>query len=106
MISFSLFAPLLFNCLVIIGIWKIFSDGMILEKAGNQMQAYLGEYMSKPVITCPPCMASIHGTWFYFAFVGDAGQWHDLAFWPVYLLALCGLNVIAMAGISFLMNDK
>ena len=89
MITFSLFAPLFVNCLVIFCIYVWTQEGMIFEKQGNWIKKKVGDFWCKPLICCPPCMASVHGTWFYLACVGDL-EWFLL----VYVMALCGLTYI------------
>lgn len=56
---------------------------------------YFGEFYSKPLFTCPPCMASVHSTYFYAFFLSLIGfSWQWLLFYPLYVLILCGLNFI------------
>ena len=50
---------------------------------------WFGSFWSKPLFTCPPCMASVHGTWFYWI-VSDVTV-QSLLFWPIYILFLSGL---------------
>lgn len=83
---FSLISYLVVACLVVFAINKLFDEGMIFEKAGNWIREKAGEYWCKPLICCPPCMASIHGTWFYWAFVQQGP-----GLWPIFVLALSGL---------------
>lgn len=52
-----------------------------------------GEFYSKPICTCPPCMASIHSLW-YLAFMPF--NLHFLALYPLYIVALCGLNYLVV----------
>ena len=89
MITVDLFAPLILNCLVIFAVYVLMSEGMLFEKVGNWIKKTVGDYWCKPLICCPPCMASVHGTWFYLTLVGDL-NWFLL----VYVLALCGLTYI------------
>lgn len=59
---------------------------------------YIGDYWSKPIITCPTCMASIHSTYFYFSYVAinnsDESISTILIFYPAYVIALAGLNTL------------
>jgi hypothetical protein len=49
----------------------------------------VGEFWSKPICTCPPCMASVWGTVVYwFAVPMDI---HTAMIWPLYILMLSGL---------------
>lgn len=95
MITFDLFAPIIINCFAIIMIWKVFSEGMILEGPGSWIQEKLGEYWSKPILSCPPCMTSVWGTLFYFIYVSN-----DLSLFLPYILAVGGLNYIVMNKIT------
>ena len=56
---------------------------------------YIGKKWSKPIITCPTCMASLHSTYFYWI-VGYPYFAHSLimavVLYPMYVLALAGLN--------------
>lgn len=49
---------------------------------------YVGEFWSKPICTCPPCMSSLHSLW-YWVFVPWTIEY--LIIYPFYILALCGL---------------
>jgi hypothetical protein len=75
-------------CLIIVGIWTLFGKDMLLGPLGDWMEGKFPDFWLKPVFTCPPCMSSLHGTWIWFLFGG--GLW----LWPVFCLALCGLNKI------------
>jgi len=94
MITVDLFAPLILNCLVIFAVYTLMSEGMLLEKVGNWIRKTVGDYWCKPLICCPPCMASIHGTWFYLAYIGL--NWTL----PVYVLALAGLNYLVIKNLD------
>jgi hypothetical protein len=48
----------------------------------------LPKWAIKPLFDCPPCMASVHGTWIHFILGGT------LFWWPFFVLALCGAMVI------------
>jgi hypothetical protein len=56
----------------------------------------LGEFWSKPICTCPPCMASLHSIWYWLfsPFTKEA-----LIIYPFYILALCG--VMKMITVKF-----
>lgn len=49
---------------------------------------WLGPFLSKPICTCPPCMASLHSLWFWMFFDFSPQM---LAVFILYMLALCGL---------------
>lgn len=74
---------LIFNALVVIGVWESTAPGMILEKPAAWLESKLGRYWVKPLFNCPPCMASVWGTAFYFL--------HDYGRPLWYVLALAGL---------------
>lgn len=80
---------LIINSLFIFGVHTLFSEGNLLEGAGKVIERAIGSYWSKPVFTCPLCMASIYGTIGFFAF-SHLHFWY----WPAYCIALCGLNTI------------
>lgn len=66
---------------------------MILYKFRYYAVKYLGEFWSKPVITCPVCMASIHSTYVYWSIVEFSKQ--SLISYPFYILFLSGMvNII------------
>lgn len=74
---------LIFNALVILGIWESSAPGMILNWPASWLRKRIGDYWIKPVCECPPCMASAWGLLYYFL-----GRY----FKPLwYILALCGL---------------
>lgn len=49
------------HAFAIMGIYGLFSDGMLLGYFGNIVRFYVGEFWSKPLVDCPPCMASVWG---------------------------------------------
>lgn len=61
-----------------------------LEKWGN------GKFWYKPIGGCLPCMASLHSVLPYWGYMYSTGCLNEnaLLFYPVYVLALSGLNVI------------
>ena len=70
------------------------SDKMALWWLRYKSVQTFGEWWSKPLILCPPCMASVWGTIFYFifslVFFGNV-----LIFvWPFYVISLSGLNYV------------
>lgn len=90
MIQFLIYLPI--ASLMIIGLNKTTDEGMIFERLGRWVKATAGEFWSKPLISCPPCMASAHGSWFFLA-VLPTTHW-PLWYWPVFVLALSGLSYI------------
>lgn len=77
---------LLIGCLVCIGIWNAFKPGMIFGWLGKIWDRRLPEVLQKPLYSCPPCLASIYGSALWILAGGD------LTWWPVFVLALSGLN--------------
>jgi hypothetical protein len=107
----ELFAMALANSLVIFGINKAtafefchpddngsdFCDGDGVDK-DSKMVLYrfrlwsiqsLGNFWSKPLFTCPPCMASVHSTYFYWGLMPATQE--SLILYPLYVLGLSGL---------------
>lgn len=79
---------LLIGCLICIGIWNAFKPDMLMGWLGEICDRYLPEAVNKPIWSCPPCLASVHGTWIWFLAGGD------LTWWLPFVLALSGLNRI------------
>lgn len=68
------------------GIFKIFDDLLIPVRAWIELK--LGPKWSKPLITCPPCMGSLHGL--VLGSIFYPGSWFII----LYCVALCGLNYL------------
>jgi hypothetical protein len=83
-LDFFLLLPI--ACLIIIGIWNAFAPGEIFGWLGKIWDRRLPEALSKPIYACPPCMASVHGTWVWIL-AGGQIEW-----WIPFILALSGLN--------------
>lgn len=86
---------LVLNELLILGIWTLFAKDMLLGEAGDIITSLIGEFWSKPVINCVPCMGSIYGTLMWFCTMGITLT--NLFIWPSYVFALCGLGKLTMA---------
>jgi hypothetical protein len=71
------------------GIHCLFGEGYLLEPAGRWIQRQIPKWLFKPLLACPPCMASIHG-FFISAIYYDWRIIHMGAF----MICLCGLNFI------------
>lgn len=75
---------------------KIYSqmveDKMLLWPIRFYSIKWLGEYWSKPICTCLPCMASIHSLWFW-AF--NPLTLSNFGIYILYAFALAGLNKIS-----------
>lgn len=65
-------------------------ENQVLEILGNVIDNILPKWASKPLVRCPMCMASVHGTAIYLLSPLPY-------FWYMHILfvvALCGLNDI------------
>jgi hypothetical protein len=80
---------LLFGAFWTWGIHCLFGEGYLLEKPAKFIQKLIPKWLFKPLLACPPCMASIHG-FFIAAFYYDWRLIHI----GVYMVCLCGLNFI------------
>lgn len=78
---------LAFASLVCFGIWNLFNKGMLLGWLGDIWERRLPEPINKPLWSCTPCMASVHGTWMHFFLFNG-----DVVWWVPFCLALSGLN--------------
>jgi hypothetical protein len=87
MIQMPLYLALVLNSLACLGVHILTRDGMLFGTAAEYIRSIVGEFSSKPLFDCPPCMASVWGLlgWFYLI--------PNLAIVP-YLLVLCGLNAL------------
>lgn len=88
-INLFLFAVL--NSFAIIGLWTACKPDMLLSFVGDKLHG-LSSYMQKPLYLCPPCMASIWGS-VWFAVLFALGLVNPF-FYPLYILAVSGLNVV------------
>lgn len=71
------------------GVNCLFSEGHLLEKAGDWVNGNLPSWVYKPTIGCAMCMSSIHGTAWYLLFIN-----RDWWLWPAFCICLCGLNFV------------
>ena len=76
---------LLLAALVIVAIWNALDRGEVLGFIGKRLE---GKWWGKPLGMCPPCAASVHGTWLWLL---TGGEWTGI---PIFVLALSGLMVI------------
>lgn len=80
----------LYCSLFIFGLWNAAQKGFILHRLDNYAEAYLPEFLYKPLIGCVLCMASIWGGSYYFYFIGfDFGV-------LVFIPAVSGLNLFVI----------
>jgi hypothetical protein len=55
----------------------------------------VGLWYSKPIITCPVCMSSIHSAYFYLPFLFLTGfTWIGLLTWIPYMICLAGFQYL------------
>ena len=105
----DMFTVAFFNALVIFGINKAtqydvchpedsgehcrngvdMDSRMILWKIRFYCLKWFGEFWSKPLITCPPCMASFHSLYIYWSIFPVSRE--NVVFYPLYILSLSGL---------------
>jgi hypothetical protein len=72
---------------------------MILWRVRYYSLKYIGDKWSKPVITCPTCMSSLHSTYFYFGYAYWQNQINlieTFVIYPFYVLMLAGINTFIM----------
>lgn len=67
---------------------------MIFEKQGKWIEDKLGEYWSKPVISCPVCMSSVYGFIGFFVIRYFFDVHLPLKQLIPFILCLCGMNTI------------
>ena len=73
----------------IFGVKCLFSPGYILESLAIRMEEDCPRGLNKPLFLCPPCMASIHGSFIYLTILS-----HDygLILWIPFVVCLAGFN--------------
>jgi hypothetical protein len=78
-----------------------FQEGYFLEKIGNFFRSeddssppeLIGNWFTKPLFDCPPCMASVHGLIISSVYYSFQYEW--MIFKIIgYIVCLCGLNFI------------
>jgi hypothetical protein len=88
---------LLINCLWCLGVHVLLTyEFSIVNKFGNYFEMYLPEWIHKPLFTCPPCMASIHGVLFALP------AYHLSLAIPIHLVCLCALNTLVIYALGAL----
>lgn len=83
------------------GIHCVFAT--IFKGAATRINAWLTQlfnnnarsarYVLKPLIWCPPCMASVHGAFMFWVIFWHSGTIGALWIFP-FMICLCGLNFI------------
>ena len=79
--------------LIIFGIWGAFGPKMIFGWLGDILEKRVPDALNKPIWSCPPCMASVWGSIYWFS-VGGRVEW-VLPF----VLALSGFNRIVASNL-------
>jgi hypothetical protein len=83
-----------FIWVVLVALWcwgfhNAFEEGEIFGKIGDWLYNRFPEYWLKPLIGCPICMVSVHGTiWFLLT-----QDWHFLT-WIMFIVSASGLNYV------------
>ena len=88
----TIFEYMILNCLAVIGFHYAAQEGMIL---GFIRTINFSKWIAMPLYDCPTCMASIHS---FYIFI-PLNLFFDvpLILWPVYVLALAGMNTMVDA---------
>lgn len=86
---FSLLAASIANAFEIIGVYEAFNT-KYLRKIGDFIKRKLPGWLVSPIIGCPKCMSSIHGTLFYIMIFGG----DSIIEWLFYIPIVCGAVVI------------
>lgn len=68
-----------------------FAD-IIRSEDDNSPPQKIGNWFTKPVFDCPPCMSSLHG--FAISSINYNSSEHWIFFVIGYIICLCGLNFI------------
>lgn len=106
---FNLFALLVLNAMWIVGFYTacyceivegydnktcsvklgpVYQTKMILWRVKYYSNKWFGEFWSKPICDCPPCMASIHSLWYFLFFEFDLP---NVIIWVFYAVVLSGV---------------
>lgn len=94
-------AHILFNALVIRGLWRAMSYSedeetgvpltetkMLLTNVRLWFQRNLGYFWSKPFVSCVACMASVHGTWYYWLVYSPGVSLSSVSLWLLWIPAV------------------
>ena len=97
----NLAAHLLFNALVIRCLWRAMSYSedeetgvpltetkMLLTNVRLWFQRNLGHFWSKPFVSCVACMASVHGTWYYWLVYSPGLSLSSVGLWLLWIPAV------------------
>jgi hypothetical protein len=83
------------NNLCLWAVYASFKPGMIFGNLGDKIEETLGEYWSKPVISCPVCMPTMWAIPVYLILL--PGPWY---LFILYHLTMVGFNYILSQLIS------
>lgn len=85
------------------GIRCIFSEGYIFENAGRWLEDKLPIWLFKPLIGCSACMASVHGSlWWWvvgMVIIPVLTPVFAIICWFIFCICLCGLNFMILEAI-------
>lgn len=85
------------------GVKCVFSEGYLLEKAGDWWYESVPEWAYNPTIGCTACMSSVHGTLWYWTFglvlLRETPIGLTLIIWVLFCICLCGVNFILIESI-------
>lgn len=95
-----LLGAIICSSLVCLGLYLATGEGMILEGVAKWLddtteRGLLPSWVSKPLLLCPLCMASIWGTKTYWALqlaIGAGVTWQAIVLWPISIIATVALN--------------
>ena len=90
---------LIINSLMCLGVFNSVNEGMLLSFIKKGGDKFLPTWLRKPIYDCPPCMASLW-SWPYIIFN------FELTFYPGYIFALSGMNILLNSIIYSLDKDN
>lgn len=73
------------------GFSNVFNQGQLLGVLGDWMDEKLPPLANNPLWACPKCMASIHGSIFYFIAFGEV---FSFIYWILFVIAVSGINTV------------
>ena len=88
---------LIFNSLLIWGVYASIQEGMTFEKIGDRIRS-LSDWIKKPLGSCPICMASVYGTpIFWLAYIAELINYdYIIIFYICYVFALSGIQYLIL----------
>lgn len=72
------------------GFHNAFKDGEVLGRPGNWIRNNMPPWWRDPMVECPVCMASVHGTIWFLIW---EPQWAFLP-WIMFIVAVSGFNYV------------